>query len=152
MLPPAPGSRRRFLRRPRSGSAKSSLLAFLRITTRTGIFERPLAPEHPAAYVDEWLDQPFVRIAQPTSQHWSILRQLLATVGTAGNLTSDAHLAALAVEHRSPNRVDRPRFRTVSRGRPLRPPELTPERRDSSSARVATYTTSFEVVVEVAPK
>jgi predicted nucleic acid-binding protein len=28
-----------------------------------------------------------------------VLRQLLEPLGTAGNLTTDAHLAALAIEH-----------------------------------------------------
>ncbi|HKD89268.1 MAG TPA: PIN domain-containing protein [Streptosporangiaceae bacterium] len=36
---------------------------------------------------------------QPTSRHTAILRGLLAPLGTGGNLTSDAHLAALAIEH-----------------------------------------------------
>ena len=77
------------------------LLAFLRITTRKGIFASPLAPEKAAAYVDEWLEQPFARVVLPGERHWSILRHLLAATGTAGNLTSDAHLAALAIEHRA---------------------------------------------------
>ncbi len=77
------------------------LLAFLRVTTRSGIFESPLSPEAASTYIDEWLDQPFVRVLQPTPRHWPVLRQLLAAAGTAGNLTSDAHLAALAIEHRA---------------------------------------------------
>jgi predicted nucleic acid-binding protein len=35
----------------------------------------------------------------PGDGHWPLLRNLLAATGTAGNLTSDAHLAALAIEH-----------------------------------------------------
>ena len=31
--------------------------------------------------------------------HWEVLRSLLAETGTAGNLTIDAHLAALAICH-----------------------------------------------------
>lgn len=38
-------------------------------------------------------------ITQPTSRHASLLRGLLRDTGTAGNLTTDAHLAALALEH-----------------------------------------------------
>ena len=44
------------------------------------------------------LSQPFVESVGPGEGHWPILRQLLATCGTAGNLTSDAHLAALALK------------------------------------------------------
>jgi len=79
------------------GFAWSVLLAFLRVTTRPGILERPLAVETATAYVDSWLQQPNVEIVQPDDRHWQILRTLIATAGTAGNLTSDAHLAALAL-------------------------------------------------------
>lgn len=49
-------------------------------------------------FVDDWLDQPFVEPILPGAGHWSVLRNLLRATGTAGNLTSDAHLAALAIE------------------------------------------------------
>ncbi|MEZ5330599.1 MAG: TA system VapC family ribonuclease toxin [Thermoanaerobaculia bacterium] len=84
------------------GLAWSVLLAFLRITTRAGIFERPLSADRALATVDSWLDQPFVRAVGPGPGHWAILRVLLRDAGTAGNLTADANLAALALELRSP--------------------------------------------------
>jgi predicted nucleic acid-binding protein len=34
-----------------------------------------------------------------SDQHAEILGRLLKSAGTAGNLTTDAHLAALAIEH-----------------------------------------------------
>ena len=74
------------------------LLAFLRLTTRGDVFARPLTPEAACAYVDAWLDLPHVSAVGPGPRHWSILRGLLHAAGTAGNLTSDAHLAALAIE------------------------------------------------------
>jgi len=77
------------------------LLAFLRITTRSGIFHSPLTTEKAIGYVDEWLDQPFAHVVAPGEKHWPILRHLLAASGTAGNLTTYAHLAALAIEHRA---------------------------------------------------
>jgi predicted nucleic acid-binding protein len=49
--------------------------------------------------VDGWLAQPGSTVLQPTARHAGILRGLLAPLGTAGNLATDAHLAALAVEH-----------------------------------------------------
>ena len=75
------------------------ILAFLRITTRTGILRNPLPPEDALAYLDSWLRQPYVRAVGPGDNHWPILRNLVQSSGTAGNLTSDAHLAALALEH-----------------------------------------------------
>lgn len=74
------------------------LLAFLRINTRAGIVRKPLSPERAIDVVDEWLAQPYVGLIGPDDQHWPILRNLLLSGGTAGNLTSDAHLAALAIE------------------------------------------------------
>ena len=56
------------------------------------------AGDEALAYVNEWLGQPFVEPVAPGRAHWAILRSLLSTAGTAGNLTSDAHLAALALE------------------------------------------------------
>ena len=75
------------------------ILAFLRITTRPGIFASPLTPEQAMDYVDGWLQQPYVKAVSSGDGHWPVLRNLLRTTGTAGNLTSDAHIAALALEH-----------------------------------------------------
>ena len=83
------------------GFAWVALLAFLRITTRRGIFASPLTPEQALGFIDGWLEQPFARVVVPGERHWSILRHLVAASGTAGNLTTDAHLAALAIEHRA---------------------------------------------------
>lgn len=80
------------------GFAWLVLLAFLRLTTRPGILRKPLPPERAMAFVDEWLALPNVRTVRPGEGHWAILRSLLRAAGTAGNLTSDAHLAAMALE------------------------------------------------------
>jgi toxin-antitoxin system PIN domain toxin len=94
---------RPWLERVLSGTAPVGLpwiviLAFLRITTREGIMRRPLSPGAALGYVDSWLQQPCVEIAAPGDHHWPILCRLLEATGTAGNLTSDAHIAALALE------------------------------------------------------
>ncbi len=81
------------------GLAWVVLLGFLRITTSARILPRPLAPEQAFSLLDEWLRQPPVRIAEPTERHWGILKDLGESHGTAGNLTTDAHLAALAIEN-----------------------------------------------------
>lgn len=80
------------------GFAWIVILAFLRIVTRPGILARPLPAETAFAVVDGWFRQPFVQSVHPGPNHWPLLRQLLTGAGTAGNLTSDAHLAALALE------------------------------------------------------
>jgi toxin-antitoxin system PIN domain toxin len=101
---PHHGSARRWLEDALSGDTAIALpwivlLAFLRITTRTGIMRRPLPPDEALGYIDSWLRQPYVRALAPGENHWPILKNLLLSSGTAGNLTSDAHVAALALEH-----------------------------------------------------
>ncbi len=77
------------------------LLAFLRLTTRPGLFRRPLPAERAFDLAASWLRQPCAAIVHPGPRHLEILRELLLPLGTGGNLTSDAHLAALAIEHRA---------------------------------------------------
>jgi len=81
------------------GFSWSVLLAFLRLTTRPGLFRRPLPVDAAFDLMDFWLDQPPATIVHPSPRHLSVVRELLQPLGTGGNLTSDAHLAALAVEH-----------------------------------------------------
>lgn len=83
------------------GIAWIVVLAFLRITTLKRLTLNALSPERAIAYVDSWLALPHVSLILPGEQHWPILRNLLQVSGTGGNLTSDAHLAALAIEHGS---------------------------------------------------
>jgi toxin-antitoxin system PIN domain toxin len=76
-----------------------SLLAFLRLSTRPGIFERALSMEQALQVVAHWLDQPRAQVIHPTTRHRDVLGRLLLTAGAGSSLTSDAHLAALALEH-----------------------------------------------------
>lgn len=82
------------------GFAWVALLAFVRLSTRRGIFEAPLTSDEAWDRIDAWLAQPSAVIVEPTARHASLMRDLLAEVGSAGNLVNDAHLAALAIEHR----------------------------------------------------
>lgn len=75
------------------------LLAFLRLTTRPGMFRRSLSMNAAFELLAAWLDQPLATIVNPGPRHLQVLRELLLPLGTGGNLTSDAHLAALAIEH-----------------------------------------------------
>jgi uncharacterized protein len=81
------------------GLAWMVMLAFIRLSTRPVVLERPLDVDGAIGLVDSWLGQPCVTVINPTERHTAVLRELLTPLGTAANLTSDAHLAALAIEH-----------------------------------------------------
>jgi uncharacterized protein len=75
------------------------LLGFLRLTTRTGILPQPLALTDALNMAQRWLDHPNATLVHPTSRHAAVLGRLLIGAGRGGQLVSDAHLAALAIEH-----------------------------------------------------
>jgi toxin-antitoxin system PIN domain toxin len=75
------------------------LLAFLRLSTHRGIFPRPLSVEEALRVIEHWLGHPRAQVVHPGERHTQTLGLLLKSAGTAGNLTMDAHLAALAIEH-----------------------------------------------------
>jgi uncharacterized protein len=81
------------------GLAWVALLAFIRVATSSAVFPTPLTIDQAASQVEAWLAAPAAVVAQPTPRHASLLHGLLRDTGTAGNLTNDAHLAALALEH-----------------------------------------------------
>ena len=49
--------------------------------------------------VQSWIDQPCVRLINPTDSHWQIFQIMLLEGQATANLVVDAHLAALAIEH-----------------------------------------------------
>jgi toxin-antitoxin system PIN domain toxin len=79
--------------------AWASILAFLRLSTDSRVYPRPKPIADSRLIVTEWLDNVNVDILQPTERHWAILQQLLQEGQVRGPLVSDAHLAALAIEH-----------------------------------------------------
>lgn len=81
------------------GFAWVALLGFIRLTTRPGIFAHPLALDDALGLVDDWLAHPHSRILNPTDRHGALLARLLIGAGSGGNLTTDAHLSAIAIEH-----------------------------------------------------
>ena len=74
-------------------------LAFIRITTNPRMVPNTLSTMTAWGQVCEWLSCPTVWIPQPTERHADVLGELLSLSGMGGNLVTDAHLAALAIEH-----------------------------------------------------
>lgn len=75
------------------------VLGFIRLTTNRRLMADPFKPEEALDVVEGWLARPNVVVVHPTDRHVGVLRDLLVPVGTGGNITTDAHLAALAIEH-----------------------------------------------------
>lgn len=81
------------------GLASVVAFGFVRIATNARVFSTPMKVERALGCVEEWLAQPGVRIVDPGPRQVPIAFSLLRAVGTAGNLTTDAQIAALAIEH-----------------------------------------------------
>jgi toxin-antitoxin system PIN domain toxin len=80
------------------GLAWAAMLGFVRICTNRRIVARPLAVPDVMARIESWLSLPHVHVVQPADTHFAKLREALTRLGAAGNLTTDAHLAVLAME------------------------------------------------------
>ncbi len=76
-----------------------AMLGFIRMSSNPRVGVRPWTVEQALEVVDGWLARPIATVVNPTHRHASVLRDLLAPLGAGGNLTTDAHLAALAIEH-----------------------------------------------------
>ena len=80
------------------GLAWVVILGFVRITTHPRVLVRPLPVADVLDRVESWLRLPHVHIPQPSRRHFDGLRANLEAIGTAGNMTTDAHLATLAMQ------------------------------------------------------
>ncbi len=81
------------------GFAWVVLLAFIRVGTNPSILPNAMSVDEATSQVQAWLGAAAAVVVEPTTRHADLLRGLLVETGAAGNLTTDAHLAALAIEH-----------------------------------------------------
>jgi uncharacterized protein len=81
------------------GLAWAAILAFLRISTHSGILANALSLSDAISIVSGWLAEDTVSILEATDRHWPVLCRLLTEGQAPGRLVMDAHLAALAIEH-----------------------------------------------------
>jgi hypothetical protein len=75
------------------------ILAFLRLTTNRRVFPRPLLTREAVLIISKWLERSQSVVLDPGEHHWKILQQTISAGKAAGPLLTDAHLAALAIEH-----------------------------------------------------
>ena len=81
------------------GFAHSVLFGFARIATSARVYRSPMTPAEAASHVRSWLEQPVARVVAPSGGHVADVLRWLERLGTAGNLVTDAQIAALAIEH-----------------------------------------------------
>ncbi len=81
------------------GLCYPTMLGFIRLVTNRQIFTAPLSITEATDYIADWLAQPNVTIVLPTPRHWPLLKSFLLATGVGANLTTDSHIATLAVEH-----------------------------------------------------
>lgn len=77
----------------------SVISAFLRITTDPRSYGQIATMADACATVDDLLSYSNVAVVEPTASHWPIFKKILVESQATGNLVTDAHLAALAIEH-----------------------------------------------------
>jgi toxin-antitoxin system PIN domain toxin len=82
------------------GMAWVVALGFVRLWTSPRIFDAPMSVNLATAHVESWLNRPTVKLLNPGPGHAALAFGFLRAEGKGGNLTTDAHLAALAVEAR----------------------------------------------------
>lgn len=81
------------------GFALVSVLGFIRISSNPKIFENPLSPPAACEIASSWLASPQAAMLAPTNKHLPILQGLLEKSHASSGLTTDAHIAAIAIEH-----------------------------------------------------
>jgi hypothetical protein len=105
------------------GVAPPALFGFVRIASNPRVFDPPLSVDVALARVERWLAQPCARVLVAGPRHLEIAFRLLRALGTARNLTTDAQLAAYAIEHQGTlysNDADFARFDGLTWTNPLR--------------------------------
>ena len=75
------------------------VFGFVGIATNSRAFQHPMTPTEAASHVRSWLVQPNVQILDSGPRHNEAVLNLLESLGTAGNLVTDAQIAATAIEY-----------------------------------------------------
>jgi len=77
------------------------MLGFVRIMSSSAVLTDPMEPVEAVEHARSWLARPQTQIVNPGPRHLAIFAELMHAARASGRLTTDAHLAALAVETQS---------------------------------------------------
>ena len=74
---------------------------FVRIMTHPKILVEPLAVSEAFEMVDIWLESECISFLAPGSRHFEFYKEVLLEAGVGGKLTTDAYIAAMAIENQA---------------------------------------------------
>ena len=77
------------------------ILGYLRLMTSRSVLVDPFSPQEAIGHIRSWLERPQVQILQPGPRHLELLDGLMRGAQASGSLSTDAHLAAVAIEHQA---------------------------------------------------
>jgi toxin-antitoxin system PIN domain toxin len=72
---------------------------FLRVVTHPRVFHPPVPMERALEDLGRILGSPSLRLLSETPRHAEVMGRVLEAANASGNLTHDAHIAALCMEH-----------------------------------------------------
>ncbi len=76
-------------------------VGFMRLMTHPQFLARPVTTAKVVDWVQEWFQFPHVTPVNPGADHLVQLQRNLVAAGVGGNLVTDCHIAALAIEYQA---------------------------------------------------
>ena len=77
------------------------ILGFVRILTSRVVMTDPMDPLEALDRTRSWLERPQAHLLVPGPRHLEILTEIMRAARASGRLTTDAHLAAMAIERQA---------------------------------------------------
>lgn len=77
------------------------ILGYLRLMTSRRVLIDPFTVQEAVGHLRSWVGRPQVQILQPGPRHLDLLDSLMQDAQASGDLTTDVHLAALAIEYQA---------------------------------------------------
>lgn len=99
------------------------IVAFIRLITSQSVLPHPTSSDQAIDIVNSWLELSNVQVIEPGRKHLNILREILKQGNATSRLTTDAHIAALAIEYSAEihsNDLDFARFSGLKFHNPLK--------------------------------
>jgi toxin-antitoxin system PIN domain toxin len=76
-----------------------AVLAFLRVSTKLHAAGTTSGMAVALATIDSWLALANVKLLTPGPEHWPVFKKLCLAAGVTGDVSTDVHVAALAIEN-----------------------------------------------------